>query len=318
MTDELDTAPLPDPVPTPEAVAAPVVAPSPEPASAAVPAFEPTAAAAMEPAPAAPATAAGVSKRNRVLGLTAQATGVIGIVLFVALAVVMLLGRGWATSTVDDISAGVDAKMAQVEPMIDEASTKVSEINGRVGALTDAANALAAQAAASPDLLGGIRDQLANLQSRYLEFRATYSDLRETATTALGRLQVIDRLIPGFDIPQEPIDALAALDARMQELDAKIMDVSAVVTDGPVQKVAGVVAEKAALLQAGLTKGAAALDAAQTRLAELRAQVASTADTINLFISIGSILLFVLFLYFALLHYVLFHVGRGLGRAPAA
>ena len=61
-----------------------------------------------------------------------------------------------------------------------------------------------------------------------------------------------------------------------------------------------------------------ALDAAQTRLAELRAQVASTADTINMFISIGSILLFLLFLYFALLHYVLFHVGRGLGRAPAA
>ena len=80
----------------------------------------------------------------------------------------MLLGRGWATSTVDDISAGVDAKMAQVEPLVD-ASAKVSEINGRVGALTDAAGS-AAKAAASPDLLG-LRDQLANLQSRYLEFR---------------------------------------------------------------------------------------------------------------------------------------------------
>ena len=35
-------------------------------------------------------------------------------------------------------------------------------------------------------------------------------------------------------------------------------------------------------------------------------------------ISIGSILLFLLFLYFALLHYVLFNVGRGMGRAPTA
>ncbi len=313
MTDELDTAPLPDPVPAPEAAAAPDAA-APEAVPAAVPAMEPAPA---RPAPAAPPPA-GVSKRNRVLGLTAQAAGVIGIVLFVALAVVMLLGRGWATSTVDDISAGVDAKMAQVEPLIDDASAKVSEINGRVGALTDAANALAAQAAADTGLLGGLRDQLANLQNRYLEFRQKYSDLRETATTALDRLQVIDRLIPGFDIPQEPIDALAALDGRMQELDAKIMDVSSAITDGPVQKVAGVVAEKAALLQDGLTKGTAALEAAQTRLAELRVQVASTADTINMLISIGSILLFVLFLYFALLHYVLFHVGRGLGRAPTA
>jgi phage shock protein A len=305
MTDELDTAPLPDPVAAPEAAAVPEAA--------AAPAVEPIPA----PGPAAPPPA-GVSRRNRVLGLTAQTAGVIGIVLFVALAVVMLLGRGWATSTVDDISAGVDAKMAQAAPLINDASAKVSEINGRVGALTDAANALAAQAAAGPNLLGGLRDQLANLQNRYLEFRQKYSALRETATTALDRLKVIDRLIPGFDIPQEPIDALAALDSRMQELDAKIMDVSAAITDGPVQKVAGVVAEKAATLQAGLTKVTSALDAAQTRLAELRAQVASTASTINTVISIGSLLLFLLFLYFALLHYVLFHVGRGLGRAPTA
>jgi hypothetical protein len=310
MTDELDTAPLPDPVaaPAPEAAASAPAAPA-----GAVPAVEPAPA----PSPVAPPPA-GAGKRNRVLGLTAQTAGVIGIVLFVALAVVMLLGRGWATSTVDDISAGVDAKMAQAVPLIDNASAKVSEINGRVGALTDAANALAAQAAAAPNLLGGLRDQLANLQNRYLEFRKTYTDVRETAVTALDRLKVIDRLIPGFDIPQEPIDALTALDGRMQELDAKIMDVSSAITDGPVQKVAGVVSEKAADLQAGLTKVTSALDAAQTRLAELRAQVASTADTINMFISIGSILLFLLFLYFALLHYVLFHVGRGMRRTPAA
>ena len=192
MTDELDTAPLPDPVP-----AAPGSAAAPEAAPADVPSFE----AAPAPAPTAVAAAAapppaGAGKRNRVLGLTAQAAGVIGIVLFVALAVVMLLGRGWATSTVDDISAGVDAKMAQVEPLIDNASAKVSEVNGRVGALTDAANTLAARAAATPDLLGGVRDQVANLQNRYLEFRKTYSDVRDTALTALDRLQVIDRLDP--------------------------------------------------------------------------------------------------------------------------
>ena len=214
MTDELDTAPLPDPVP-----AAPGPATAPEAAPADVPSFE--AAPALAPAAAA-ATAtpppAGPSKRSRVMGLTAQAAGIIGIVLFVALAVVMLLGRGWATSTVDEISAGVDAKMAQVEPLVDNASTKVSEINGRVGALSDAANALAAQAAATPDLLGGVRDQVANLQNRYLEFRKTYSDVRETALTAIDRLQVLDRLVPGFDIPQEPIDALKGLDARLQEL----------------------------------------------------------------------------------------------------
>jgi phage shock protein A len=219
---------------------------------------------------------------------------------------------------VDDLAGGIDAKMAQAVPLLDTASAKVSEINGRVGALTDAANALAAKLDAAPELLGGLKDQLANLQSRYQEFRTSYSGVRDTAISALDRLQLIERLIPGFSVPPEAIDALTAVDARVQELDAKIIGLSNAITDGPVQKVAAVVAEKTATVRDGLTKVTAVIGEAQTRLTELRTQVASTADTINLFISIGSILLFVLFLYFALLHWMLFHVGRGLRRTAAA
>ena len=322
MVDESETAPLPDPVPEPVPAGAPVAA---APAAASVEtAVTPVFAPALEPAPAAaptPAVAPAGSapgRRNRVLGLTAQATGIIGIFLFVALAVVMLLGRGWATSTVDDLSGAVDAKMAQAVPLLDSASAKVSEINGRVGALTDAANSLATQATAAPGLLGGLKDQLTNLQNRYLEFRATYADVRQTAVTALDSLRVMSRLIPGFSVPQGAVDALAALDAKVQEIDAKIMDVSNAITDGPVQAVANAVATKAAAVQDGLSKLTTALNGAQARLAEVRTQVASTTDTVNMFIGIGSILLFLLFLYFAFLHWMLFHVGRGMTKAPAA
>ena len=321
MTDELETAPLPDPVPepAPDAETAPQTAPLPDP----VPEPAPAAISAVVPAVPAPAAtaaeaSASVSKRNQVLGIGAQATGIVGIFLFVALALVVLLGRGWATSTVDDLAGGIDAKMAQAVPLLDTASAKVSEINGRVGALTDAANALAAKLDAAPELLGGLKDQLANLQSRYQEFRTSYSGVRDTAISALDRLQLIERLIPGFSVPPEAIDALTAVDARVQELDAKIIGLSNAITDGPVQKVAAVVAEKTATVRDGLTKVTAVIGEAQTRLTELRTQVASTADTINMFISIGSMLLFVLFLYFALLHWMLFHVGRGLRRTAAA
>ena len=322
MVDESETAPLPDPVSEPVPAAAPVAT---TPAAAGVEtAVAPVFAPAIEPAPATgPAEAAvpaqgAPSKRNRVLGLTAQATGIIGIFLFVALAVVVILGRGWATSTVDDLSGAVDAKMAQAVPLLDGATAKVSEINGRIGALTDAANALAAQADAAPGLLGGLKDQLSNLQNRYLEFRATYADVRQTAVTALDSLQVMSRLIPGFSVPQDAVDKLAALDTKVQDIDAKIMDVSNALTDGPVQAVANVVGTKAAAVQDGLTKLTTALNGASARLVEVRSQVASTADTVNTFINLGSILLFLLFLYFALLHWVLFHVGRGLAKAPAA
>ena len=321
MTDELETAPLPDPVPepvpepAPDAETAPLPDPVPTPAPAAIFAAAPAVTA---PAATSAQASASVSKRNQVLGIGAQAAGIVGIFLFVALALVVLLGRGWATSTVDDLAGSVDAKMAQAVPLLDTASAKVSEINGRVGALTDAANALAAKLDAAPELLGGLKDQLANLQSRYQEFRTSYSGVRDTAISALDRLQLIERLIPGFSVPPEAIDALTAVDARVQELDAKIIGLSNAISDGPVQKVAAVVAEKTATVRDGLTKVTAVIGEAQTRLTELRTQVASTADTINMFISIGSMLLFVLFLYFALLHWMLFHVGRGLRRTAAA
>ncbi len=289
MADETETAPLPDPVPDPASAVAPATA----------------------PADASHAT------RNRALGLGAQTAGVVGIALFLVLAVVVLLGRGMATSTVDDVSGNVDAKLAQAAPLIDNASAKVSEINGRIGALTDAANTLAARAAdagTTPGLLSGLRDQLANLQARYQEFRTSYSGVRDTAMGALDTLQTLDRLIPGFTVPQGPVDALTAVDAKIQELDAKIMEVSNTLTDGPVQQVATAVADKAAGLQSRLTNVTTVLGDAQTRLAELRADVASTADSINTWLTILSILLFVLFLYFAFLHWLLFHVGRRLRR----
>ncbi len=318
MTDEMQPEPVPASEPVPPASDAtepvPVVsAPVPEVAAATTAA----------PVPAANAAAAAPSgsstKRNRVAGLTAQAAGVIGIVLFVALAVVMLLGRGWATSRVDQISGDIDAKMAQAVPLLDTASTRVSEINGRVGALTDAANTLAGQAeAAGPGILDGLRAQLSNLQSKYLEFRAGYTDLRSKATSAIDTLKLLERVIPGFTVPQGPVDALNTLDGIVQEVDAKITDASAALTDGPAQKLAATVAEKSATLQAGLGKVTTGLDNAQAKLAELRTQVADTTSTITTFINIGSILLFLLFLYFAFLHWVLFRTGRGLTKAAAA
>ena len=306
MTDELETAPLPDPVPQPSPGVPPE--PAPEPATAPQPAVAPT------PAAASALDVASRNKRNRLLGLGAQTAGVIGIVLFVALGAVVLLGRGWATSTVDDITGGIDAKMAQAVPLIDTASSKVSEISGRVGALTDAADALATKVDAGSGFLGALRDQFTSLQARYQDFRTSYSGVRDTALGALDRLETLDRLIPGFTLPQGPVDALKGLDAQIQELDTKITDVGAAITDGPAQTVAAVVAEKTAKVQEGLATASGVLSDAQTRLTELRAEVISTGNTINTWLTVLSVLLFLLFLYFAFLHWVLFGVGRRLRR----
>ena len=50
---------------------------------------------------------------------------------------------------------------------------------------------------------------------------------------------------------------------------------------------------------------------------ELRAQLASTTDTIRLSINLGSLGLILVLLWVAVLHWVLFRTGRGMRREAA-
>jgi hypothetical protein len=295
MVDELETAPLPDPIadPAPVQAAAPVPAPVPAPAAA--------------PAPAAH------SRRNRRLGMAAQIAGVVGIIVCLVLAAGVLLGRGWATDTVSTVTTNIDAKLAEAVPLLDTASSKVSEVAGRVGAVADAANALADRPAPSSELLQGLMGAVTNVSDRYLELRATYGSLKESVTGALEGLQTLDRLIPGFSIPQGPVDALAKLDAAVTEMDAKITGLTdAIPESGPIDMVATAIATKVGEVEAKLQTLVGVIDDAQARLAEVRTQLASTSGTINTVISIGSLGLVLALLWVAVLHWVLFRAGRRL------
>lgn len=318
MTDDPETAPLPEPVTETEPVAQTAPLPEPIPVAETAPAVVP-AAPAVAPAPATAAAPPSSGGRSRALGTLAQVAGVVGIVLCLLLAVGVLLGRGWATDTVSQVTAGIDAKVAKAVPLLDTASEKVSEVSGRVGAVADAANALAARPNPSNELLQGLMGALTNVSDRYLELRATYGELRTTAVTALDRLETLDRLIPGFEIPQGPVDALTRLDASVSELDAKIMGLAdAIPETGPIDAAATAIATKATEIEAKLQGLVTVIDDAQARLAELRTQLASTASTLNTAISIGSIGVILVLVYFALLHWVLFRTGRRLRREAAA
>jgi prefoldin subunit 5 len=277
----------------------------------------PGAGTASEHATSAPA-ASSHHRRNRRLGLAAQVAGVVGIVVCLALAAGVLMGRGWATDTVSTVSATIDAKLAKAVPVLDTASSKVSEIAGRVGAVADAANALADRPAPSSELLQGLMGAVTSVSDRYLELRATYGDLKESVTGALNGLQTLERLIPGFSIPQGPIDALAKLDAAVTDMDAKIMGLtSAIPASGPVDMVATAIATKVTEVQTKLQDLSGVITDAQTKLQDLQTQLASAESSINTAISLGSIGLILVLLWVAVLHWLLFRTGRQMRRETA-
>jgi hypothetical protein len=309
MSDQIQPTPGPGTESPTEPVPVPVAAPSPAPLAAAA------APSAMPQASAAPGAA---GKSHPILGLAAQIVGVIGIVLFIGLAVGVVVGRGWAVDTVDQVTANVEGKIDKVVPLLDTASSKVSEVQGRIGAVADAANGLATQANASPALGAGLAGPIANLADRYNGLRTTYADVREKITSAIDSLTTVSRFIPGFTVPQGPIDALNALDAKVSEVDAAITGLADSLNgNGPIAQIATAVADKASKAEASLAAVSAKITDVQTQVTDAQAEIKSISETARSAITLGSVGVVLLCLWFALLHFVLFRTGRELRKGSA-
>ena len=302
MTEETTVTPVPVTVPAPE--------PAPEPAAAPQPVSAPV----TDPA-SAPANS---GKGRKATGILGQVVGIVGVVVCLALVVGVLLGRGWATGAVSDVASKVDATVARTQPLLDRAGSAVDEVAARAGEAAAAADAVSVDPNAAPQALQGILDKVSAVSERYLELRSTYASAREQIVSALDRLAIIDRLVPGVSVPQGPIDLLASLDQKAQALDGRVMDlIKAGTAVSTVNTAAAAIAEKARAVQDGLGTVATGIDDVQARLAGLRSELATTTDTINGVITAGCVVLILVLLYLALLHFVLFRFSRERAGVPA-
>jgi hypothetical protein len=298
-------APAPVPtVPAPAPVPTAVPAPPPE--------VVPVAAAAQPPAPSR-------RKRDRILGTTGQVVGIVGIVVCLLLVVGVVFGRGWAVGTVDDVAAAVDAQIARTGPLLDKAQSTVGEVSGRVSTVADIASGIAANPAPGGELAQTLRSALAGLSERYQGLRQGYADVRETVVSLIDRLQTLDRLVPGFSVPQGPVDALATFDARVKEFDAKVNDLITIEPgEGPLNQAAGRISEAATGIDTKLQGVQDGIGDVGVRIAELRVKLSDTAGTVKLGITLGTIGAVLLLLYLALLHWVLFRHSGEIRRKTTA
>lgn len=252
------------------------------------------------------------ARRERVLGMSAQTAGVVGIVACLLLVVGVILARGWAIDRVDAIAGRVDAGIAKGIPLLATASTKVADVSARVSLVVDAAEARAADPGPAPALVQTLQLAMAGVSDRYLDLRATYADARETVVSALDRLNTIDRLVPAISIPQGPADKLAAIDQRAREIDATVMEIINADPRVGSGQVATTIAEKAGKVESALENLSTGFDDAKVRLDALRGEVAATADTGKTVITIVALVLILVLLYSAFLHWVLYRSGKAL------
>ncbi len=213
------------------------------------------------------------------------------------------------------MAAEVDSRIAEAQPKLDALDARISEVKATVDDVVAVANAAAQTATPGDGVLATLQERLGGLASRYAGLRNAYSDVREKVTGALAGLQVLERIIPGFQVPQEPLDALNGLDARVQELDAGISGILDTKFDGgTLRDVAATVAEKIGLVSGGLDKVLGVIDEVGVRVTDARAEIAALASQISTYVTLGGALVTLLFLYMAFLHWVLFRTSRSAGR----
>jgi hypothetical protein len=258
-------------------------------------------------------------RRDRVLGTVGQLLGIVGLVVCLLLVVGAVVGREWAVGTVDDVSTAVDAQIAKVDPLLTQASAKVGEISGRVGAVGDIAAGIAADPSPGGAVADTLRSGLATVSDRYQALRANYADVRESVVSMVDRLQTLGRIVPGVSIPQGPIDALAALDTRLQAFDAKV---SGLITidpgQGPVNRAAAAISQAANDINAKILDLQGGIGDVQQRVSTLRTRISDAAGTIKTGITLGEIGSILLLLYLAFLNWVLFRHSGEIRRKVSA
>ncbi len=258
-------------------------------------------------------------RRDRVLGTAGQVAGIVGIVVCLLLVVGVVVGRGSAVGTVDDVAAAIDAQIAKADPLLTQVSAKVGEISGRVGGVADIAAGIAANPSPGGTVADTLRAGLATVADRYQTVRANYADVRESLVSMGDRLQTLGRIVPAISVPQGPIDALSALDARLQAFDAKVNGLLTIDPgQGPVNQAAAAIAQAANDINTRISDLQGGLGDVQQRVSTLRTRLADTANTINFWITLGAIGSILVLLYGVLLNWVLFRHSGEIRRRTTA
>jgi hypothetical protein len=261
-----------------------------------------------------------VTRRRRTLGAAAQVAGVIGIVVCLLAVVGVVLGRGWAVGTVDEVATGIDSQVARADPLLATATRRAGEVSDVVDGIVALAGRAAAEANPGPAFVEDVRARVAALSERYMQLRTEYAQFRERIVSAGDTLETLDGLVPAISLPQGPREALQDIDARMQELDARVTEVLDFLASNPVASAirdwASSIAERVRGIADRIDRVEAAIALVQQRSVSLREEVAAKADTAQGVITLGSVGTIVLLLYLALVHAALFAYGAALRRGP--
>jgi hypothetical protein len=300
-----ETAPPPQTTPTSSSTAAP---PS-------TPASQPTPA--PQPTPTSPATAFKPVSTRRAprKAVAAKVAGIVGIVICALIIVVVWLGLGTVSRAVNDLGNDVNASFDKAIAASDAVANRLDEAVTSLESIRTEAIELAASSSPDTSRLSGLQARLGQIADRYLEVRVRYAEARENVLGITSTLSKVARLIPGARTPEGLGDRLAALDSKLQAIDAALVSTATKLAEAdPGKALADVLAAQGTPLQDALSNGVTAVNGVSANLAGVQANADSAVDSIRTVLLIAAIALSVLFVWVLALNIALWVLGRSWER----
>ncbi len=247
----------------------------------------------------------------------AQIAGIVGIVVCAILIVLVWIGLGTVGSKVNDLAAGVNAGFNRAT---DAAATVAGNLDAAAvsaGSIGTDASAIAASVP-TPDAVTKLSNRLGGFVDGYRDLRVRYGALRENVTGAVSSLQNVARFVPGLDVPDQPVDALAAVDAKLQSIDDSITSTWQALQGGDPRVAGTAVAAAGARLQTVLTEASAAVRTLNDRIVAGQTRANAATDQLRTILLIVALVISLLLLWVLALNVALWQLGRHWKREAVA
>lgn len=255
-------------------------------------------------------TSSGPSRRPT-LGLVAMIGGVVGALVCVLAIVVLVSGRTWVQERVDVLQSGALQALEQAVTVGDQAIAGLESGAQTIDDIKTQAESLAANPALDEVALNALQTKLAPLAERYNGARERYVTLREKATNLLDTVQRLERLVPGLDLPQGPNDLVNTIDEKLTDLDQAVNDLSGRASERTgATATATAIAAAATRLETGIENATQLATNIKTNIEEMKGSVEGVVDHVGLWLTYGTIVGVILFIWILLLNLALFALGR--------
>jgi hypothetical protein len=257
---------------------------------------------------------------RRVLGAIGMTLGVIGIVVSLALTVGIWFGRGAVNTELASIVAGIDGRLQRVDAALDALEGRLETAQGRVNQAGANAMQLGQGPAADGPVMDSLREATDRLVDEYADMRESYVTAREGIVDARERLDQMRRRFPRLPIPQLPGDQLQAIDQRLRDVNASLvqMRLDLGTREGPAERLRDRIVMATNNAATGLGEIVSQVSALESQVDGARTSLEETHSTIEGWVTLGAIILSLLCLYGALLNLCLFVVARAWFRRPTA